>query len=237
MDHRQSFANTKWAVIDVETSGADPSYDQVIDLGFILFEGTKLVQKYSSLVQYPGDLSSFIQKLTGITPKMLSKAPTWREVEGELQELYGVKLIAHNADFEQGFLKRSFDKIDDGSAREEYCDTLLFLGLLFPEYSSLKLEHFIQDWKIAETETHRGYEDSLDLLKVVLIATKLTRIDKALYQFMKMQMLEKKILNDEFWLMKFLTLSDDELYEIASQVDFDLDANVAIAREQIWEKR
>ncbi len=237
MDHRQSFANTKWAVIDVETSGADPSYDQVIDLGFILFEGTKLVQKYSSLVQYPGDLSSFIQKLTGITPKMLSKAPTWREVEGELQELYGVKLIAHNADFEQGFLKRSFDKIDDGSAREEYCDTLLFLGLLFPEYSSLKLEHFIQDWKIAETETHRGYEDSLDLLKMVLIATKLTRIDKALYQFMKMQMLEKKILNDEFWLMKFLTLSDDELYEIASQVDFDLDAHVAIARDQIWEKR
>jgi ATP-dependent DNA helicase DinG len=233
MDHRLS----RWAVIDVETSGADPSYDQVIDLGFLLFEGTKLVQKYSSLVQYPGELSSFIQKLTGITPKMLAHAPTWREVEKDLQELFGVKLIAHNADFEQGFLKRSFDKIDDGSPREEYCDTLLFLGLLFPEYSSLKLEHFIQDWKIAETETHRGFEDSLDLLKVVLIATKLTRIDKALYQFMKMQLLEKKILNDEFWLMQFLHLSDDELYEIANQVDFDLDAHVEIARVKIWEKR
>lgn len=233
MEHRLS----KWAVIDVETSGADPSYDQVIDLGFLLFEGTKLVQKYSSLVQYPGELSSFIQKLTGITDKMLAKAPTWREVEKDLQELYGVKLIAHNADFEEGFLKRSFDKIDDGTTREEYCDTLLFLGLLFPEYSSLKLEHFIQDWKIAETETHRGFEDSLDLLKVILIATKLTRKDKALYQFLKLQMLEKKILNEEFWLMQFLNLEESELDEISAQIDFDLDAHVEIAREKIWARR
>ncbi|MBY0415904.1 MAG: hypothetical protein K2Q18_17155 [Bdellovibrionales bacterium] len=237
MDNNQGLRLGKWAVIDVETSGADPSYDQVIDLGFILFEGTRLVQKYSSLVQYPGELSSFIQKLTGITPKMLSHAPTWREVEKELQELYGVKLIAHNAGFEEGFLKRSFDKIDDGSTREEYCDTLLFLGLLFPEYSSLKLEHFIQDWQIAETETHRGYEDSLDLLKVVLVASKLTRKDKALYQFMKLQLLEKKILADEFWLMQFLHLTDDELYEISAQVDFDLDHHTEVARIKIWGKR
>ncbi|QDK41164.1 hypothetical protein DOM21_06785 [Bacteriovorax stolpii] len=237
MENDTSHRLGKWAVIDVETSGADPSYDQVIDLGFLEFEGTKLVRKFSSLVQFPGELSSFIQKLTGITDKMLSKAPTWREVEKDLQELYGRKLIAHNADFEQGFLKRSFDKIDDGSTREEYCDTLLFLGLLFPEYSSLKLEHFIQDWKIAETETHRGFEDSLDLLKVVLIATKLTRLDKALYQFLKLQILEKKILADEFWLMQFLHLSDDELHEISRQIDFDLDAHTQIAKEKIWARR
>lgn len=233
MSHRLG----KWAVIDIETSGADPSYDQVIDVGFLLFEGVTLVQKFTSLAQYPGELSSFIQKLTGITPKMLSKAPTFREVEKEIQELFGVKLIAHNSDFEQGFLKRSFDKIDDGSSREEFCDTMLFLGILFPEYSSLKLEHFIQDWKIAETETHRGYEDSLDLLKVILVATKMTRLDKSFYQFIKLQLLEKKVLADEFWLMQFLHLSDDELYEISKQIDFDLDFHVETAKVKIWEKR
>jgi ATP-dependent DNA helicase DinG len=233
MSHRLG----KWAVIDIETSGADPSYDQVIDVGFLLFEGVTLVQKYTSLAQYPGELSSFIQKLTGITPKMLSKAPTYREVEKDIQELFGVKLIAHNSDFEQGFLKRSFDKIDDGSQREEFCDTMLFLGILFPEYSSLKLEHFIQDWKIAETETHRGYEDSLDLLKVILVATKMTRLDKSFYQFIKLQLLEKKVLADEFWLMQFLHLSDDELYEISKQIDFDLDFHVETAKVKIWEKR
>ncbi len=227
----------RWAVIDVETSGADFSYDQVIDLGFLEFEGTKLVKKYSSLVQCPNELSSFIQKLTGITPKMLTKAPTWREVEKELQELFGAKLIAHNSDFEEGFLKKSFDKIDDGSPREEYCDTLLFLGLLFPEFSSLKLEHFIQDWKIAETETHRGYEDSLDLLKVVLVASKLTKMDKAFTGLLHIQLMEKKILRDEFWLMNFLRLSEDELYEISAQIDFNLDLHAEHAKAQIWARR
>ena len=231
MSHRLG----KWAVIDVETSGADPSYDQVIDLGFLLFDGVKLIQKYSSLVQYPGTLSSFIQKLTGITPKMLSKAPAWKQVEGEMQELYGVKLIAHNADFESGFLKRSFDKIDDGNQREEFCDTLLFLGLLFPEYSSLKLEHFIQDWGIAETEMHRGFEDAQDLLKVVLVASVITRMDKGYYQFLKLQLLEKKM--DDFWLAKFLHLSDEELKLLAAEIDFDLDRSVKMAKEKIWPKR
>lgn len=233
MSHRLG----KWAVIDVETSGADPAYDQVIDVGFLLFEGTTLVTKYQSLVQFPGELSSFIQKLTGITPSMLNKAPTWREVEKEIQELYGAKLIAHNADFEQGFLKRSFDKIDDGTPREEYCDTLLLLGLLFPEYSSLKLEHFIQDWGIAETEKHRGYDDAVDLLKVVLIASRLTRLDVAYSQFIKMQLLEKKIIADEFYLAQFLNLSNEELQEIAFQIDFKLDEHVEIAKQKIWEKR
>lgn len=227
----------KWAVIDVETSGADPSYDQVIDVGFLLFDGIRLQKKYTSLVQFPGELSSFIQKLTGITPAMLKHAPHFREVEGEIQELYGAKLIAHNADFEAGFLKRSFDKIDDGTPREEYCDTLLFLGILFPEYSSLKLEHFIQDWGIAETEKHRGFEDAIDLLKVVLIATKLTRLDTAFYQFVKMQLLDKKILSEEFYLMQFLHLTNEELDEIAFQIDFKLEEHVQIAKQKIWEKR
>lgn len=225
----------RWAVIDVETSGADFSYDQVIDLGYLEFEGVKLVKKYSSLVQYPNELSSFIQKLTGITNKMLSHAPSWKSVEGDLQELYGAKLVAHNSDFEAGFLKKSFDKIDDGMEREEFCDTLLFLGLLFPEYASLKLEHFIQDWGIAETEMHRGFEDARDLLKVVLVASMLTRADKAYYQFIKLQLLEKKM--DQFWLANFLHLSDEDLKALATEIDFDLDHSLKLAKEKIWPQR
>ncbi len=225
----------RWAVIDVETSGADSNYDQVIDVGFLEFEGLKLVKKYSSLVQYPNELSLFIQKLTGITNKMLYSAPSWKTVEGQIQELYGAKLVAHNADFEAAFLKKSFDRIDDGLVREEFCDTLLFLGLLFPEYASLKLELFIQDWGIAETEKHRGYEDSKDLLKVVLVACVVTRLDKAYYQFLKLQLLEKKM--EDFWLANFLHLSDDELKNLALEIEFDLERSVKLACEKIWPLR
>lgn len=225
----------KWAVLDIETTGADPIYDQVIDLGFLEFEGTNLIRKYSSLVYFEGELSSFIQKLTGITSKMLHKAPSFKEVESVLQELYGCKLIAHNSEFEESFLKKSFDKINDGEEREEFVDTLYFLGLLFPEYSTLKLEHFIKEWKIRETEVHRGYEDSLDLLKVVLVATAVTRKDKSFYQYIKMQMLSRKI--EGFWLLEFLNLSDEELSEIAKSIDFNLDEKSEEVSKQIFKVR
>jgi len=225
----------KWAVLDIETTGADPVYDQVIDLGFLEFDGLKLVRKYSSLVYFEGELSSFIQKLTGITSKMLHKAPSFKEVEGVLQELYGYKLIAHNSEFEESFLKKSFDKINDGEVREEFVDTLYFLGLLFPEYSTLKLEHFIKEWNIRETEVHRGFEDSLDLLKVILVAVAVTRKDKAFYQFVKMQMLSRKI--EGFWLLEFLNLSDDELQELANSIDFNLDEKAKLVSEKLFKIR
>ena len=78
----------QWAVIDIETTGADPSSDQVIDVGFLQFEGIKLVREYRSLVRFEGQLSHFIQKLTGINSSMLKKAPRWEEVENEIQSLH-----------------------------------------------------------------------------------------------------------------------------------------------------
>ena len=56
-----------WAVLDIETTGINPATDEIIDLGFLQFEGTKLVRTYSSLVRPENQVSSFITKLTGIT--------------------------------------------------------------------------------------------------------------------------------------------------------------------------
>ncbi len=79
----------RWAVIDIETTGIDPNYDAIIDLGFLQFEGTKLIKSYSSLVRTDIKLSQFIQKLTGIKQKDVEKAPHWSKVEPELLELAG----------------------------------------------------------------------------------------------------------------------------------------------------
>ena len=42
----------KWAVIDIETSGLDSREDQIIDVGFLQFEGTRLVKKFTSLDEF-----------------------------------------------------------------------------------------------------------------------------------------------------------------------------------------
>lgn len=221
----------QWAVVDIETTGADSNYDEIIDVGYLEFEGTKLVKKYSSLVRSEIPLSHFIQKLTGITPKMVAKAPRPEEVIPEIQELYGKHLLAHNAEFEEAFLGKFFDEVDDGLQRESYEDSLYFLALLFPHFSSFKLENFIVDWGLAQKEMHRGYEDSVDLLKVILIATRVIHDDKA--RFNTLHSLFQKYELKDYWYYKFFSLDRVSLQEIADQIDFDLENHVKIAKEKL----
>ncbi|MBK22706.1 MAG: hypothetical protein CME70_01765 [Halobacteriovorax sp.] len=214
----------RWAAIDIETTGINPVNDSIIDVGFLEFEGTKLVRKFDSLVRHEGHLSYFIQKLTSIKPKQLKKAPRWEDVEQEIQELYGCSLIAHNAGFEESFLEPSFDELEvdagEDEGRETYEDSMLYLALLFPERSNLKLEGFITEWGLADKEEHRGFQDSLDLLKVLLLATFIIKSDSnksVLYTN-----LFKKYAQEDWWYAKFFMQDREDLFNIAEAIDFDL---------------
>lgn len=210
-----------WAVIDIETTGISPANDEIIDVGFLQFEGTKLVRTYSSLVRSQNQVSSFITKLTGITNEQLKSAPSWDQVETEVMTLEGHALLAHNANFEKGFLERYFDKLPQTTGvRESYQDSLFYLALLFPESSTLNLEHFINLLGIAEKEEHRGLSDSRDLLKTLLLATYLTHKDREFRMKLSEVMLE---LPDEFWYKRFFGLSQEELFEVATAMDYPLE--------------
>lgn len=208
-----------WAVIDIETTGIHPATDEIIDMGFLQFEGTKLVRSYSSLVRPENQVSSFITKLTGITNEQLKKAPLWMTVENELLTLESHSLIAHNANFEESFLKRYFDKIPQPNGRESYHDSLFYLALLFPESSTLNLEYFINLLGIAEKEEHRGLADSRDLLKTILLATYLTHQDLEFRMKLSEVFME---FPSEFFFKKFFTLSSEELIEIGESIDYPL---------------
>jgi ATP-dependent DNA helicase DinG len=209
-----------WSVIDIETSGINPATDEIIDLGFYQFEGTQLLRNYSSLVRTENSISPYISKLTGITQSMLQKAPLWSQVENELLSLEGHALIAHNASFEESFLKRYFDRLPAHDKRESYQDSLYYLALLFPEASSLNLEYFINHLGIAEKEEHRGLADARDLLKVLLLATYLTHQDREFR--MKLREVFSQF-PEEFWFRRFFELSIEELQDISQQIDFNLE--------------
>lgn len=220
-----------WGVIDIETTGADAGVDEIIDIGYLQFEGTKLVRKYQSLVRPSFEISNFIQKLTGITNKVLKKAPLWSDVEGELLELDGHKLLAHNADFEAGFLDRYFDKLHDKQGHT-WEDSLYFLSILFPHLSSLKLENFILGMGLAEKEEHRGLSDSIDLLKVIILSVLVVNEDKEKRSFLTI-LFNKFNLNNYFY-FKFFNLYTDEIQEICDAIDFNPWPLVSRAKDWLY---
>ncbi len=210
----------QWAVIDIETTGVNAAADEIIDLGFLQFEGTKLVRSYTSLVRCENPVSSFISKLTGITNDLLRKAPMWAQVEPDLLSLESHSLLAHNANFEESFLKRHFDKVSAPDGRETYQDSLFYLALLFPESATLNLEYFINLLGIAEREEHRGLADSRDLLKTLLVATFATHHDREFRMKLTEVFME---FPEYFWYKNFFALSKEELIEIGWQIEFSLE--------------
>ena len=212
-----------WSVIDIETTGISPGTDEIIALGFYQFEGTKLIRSFSSLVRCENPVSSFITKLTGLTNEQLKRAPLWSQVENDLLTLEGHALLAHNASFEESFLKRYFDRLPHNGDRETYQDSMFYLALLFPEASALNLEYFINYLGIADKEEHRGLADSRDLLKTLLVSTYLTHQDREL----RMKLSEVfQTLPEEFWYRNFFALSASDLIEISDQIDFNLTETV-----------
>lgn len=217
----------QWAAIDIETTGADRSYDQVIDVGFLRFEGTRLMERYSSLVRFEGELSQFIQKLTGLKSEQLKKAPRQREVELELEGLAGYRLLAHNADFEAGFLNSWFV---DAKDRPSFEDSLPWLGLAFPRLSKLNLESFIRGLGLREEEVHRGLEDSLDLVGVMVIAQAhlLRRPEQLTYL---RQLVAKHRLSDLWWPSRFFFQEEDDLKQLAEGIELDYEAHLDLAEK------
>ncbi|EQC46100.1 helicase C-terminal domain-containing protein [Bacteriovorax sp. Seq25_V] len=221
----------RWAVLDIETTGADAGVDEIIDVGFLQYEGTKLISRYESLVRPSFEISHFIQKLTGITNKMLTGAPLWDDVMGDVLELDGHSLLAHNADFESSFLDHHFDNLIDQEGHR-WEDSMYFLSILFPHLSSLKLEHFILGMGLAEKELHRGLQDSIDLLKVILVTTLVVKEDKEKHAFMSV-LFNKYQLQDYFY-YKFFNLYTDEIQEISDSINFDPWAHIDTAREWLY---
>ena len=213
-----------WAVIDIETTGIDPAHDEIIDIGFLYFEGLELKKKFSSLIRPEYPISYFIQKLTGITNELLKKAPPLKKIEDDLECLKGAKLFAHNASFEEGFLAPVLDRIP--GEIEDYEDSLLLLPLIFPKSERYSLEHFINLFGLRESEVHRGYEDALDMLKVVLLSA------HVLSEFPDEEMFLKDFLNthglNDFWPAQFLHLSSEQREQLAQQIDLNLDRHAQV---------
>ena len=208
--------------LDVETSGLNPGTDQIIELGFLHFEGLKLVERYQSLVQIPYELAPALTKLTGITPKMLASAPSWDKVLTSLQEISGATILAHNADFERSFIGPWLEKVDKprwGSEPSEFVDSLFLFPLLDPSLNQLSLEYILRKYQIKQKEDHRALSDSEDLIKALIVAHSNFSSHPSLRRFVSEWLTMRGL--DQTWYARFLTLEKNEVLEIAEQMQFD----------------
>ncbi|MBH5317053.1 3'-5' exonuclease [Paenibacillus sp. GSMTC-2017] len=121
----QSLKNKSFTIFDFETSGLDPKKDRVIEMAAIRVVNGEVASEFSTLVKFDGKLAPKITELTGITDEMTTFGMDEDTAFRILNRMLGDHiLVAHNAQFDLGFLHHSLMRIAGRSFNNDFIDTL-----------------------------------------------------------------------------------------------------------------
>jgi len=127
--------------LDVETTGLSPQRgDRVIEIGAVVVEHGTIVEEFQTLIQINKRIPLQAQFIHGITNEMLIGMPEPEEVFPRFKEFVRDRvLIAHNAQFDIGFLRAEYERLGIGCPMTYHC-TMELSRAIFPRLKNHKLE-------------------------------------------------------------------------------------------------
>jgi len=160
------YAEQKYCVIDIETNGSKPETAQVIEVGAVMVQNGEIIDRFESFVEC-AYLPEYISKITGIIPEDLIGAPSRLEVLTKLRTfLDDAIFVAHNADFDHGFLTHSFDRFGLGSiGNQKLCSIELARRTI--ESERYGLAYLSDSLDLGNHIQHRAFSDALVTSKLL----------------------------------------------------------------------
>lgn len=154
------------AIVDLETTGlATSRAAEIIEIGLILLDPDEsTVGVANTLVRPRHGVPPAASRLTGLVDQDLRTKPTLSMIRDEVRALLGGRLlVAHQVEFERGFLERD---IDAGFGAVAYLDTQEILALTHPDAPDLRLETFTR-LLLGREERHRALDAAIDAAAVL----------------------------------------------------------------------
>lgn len=155
-----------YIVLDLETTGYNPHFDEIIEVACIRYSGSEKIDSFHSYVQptpYGDDsihyVDDFITKLTGITDDMLVTAPKFKDIANELYDYLGDSVIVgHNVNFDINFLYDNFLKCLGCEFKNDYLDTMRLSRIALPDLPHHRLKDLKEYFSIDGVQ-HRALND------------------------------------------------------------------------------
>jgi DNA polymerase-3 subunit epsilon len=165
------------ALVDVETTGRDPSTDRVVEIGVAVARGGAIVDRRNWLVNPGCPIPKEASDVHKITDEDVKDAPAFEAVAREVVEaLAGCIPAAYNAAFDRAFLRSELDRASaaGGSAipslhRDvEWLDPLVWAREIQSEERSRALADVAARLGIPVENAHRAGDDAESALRVLL---------------------------------------------------------------------
>jgi DNA polymerase-3 subunit epsilon len=163
-----------YVVFDVETTGpAAGKGGAITEFGALKLVGGVVVDEFSTLVNPGRKIDPFVVRLTGITDRMVAKAPPISEVMPRFEEFVeGSVLVGHNVHFDCSFVTASRGGVP---LPNPVLDTLKLARCLVPGLKRYKLSALVSNFDVREMPNHRALSDAAATTGVFLKLLRLLR--------------------------------------------------------------
>ncbi len=149
-----------YAVVDIETTGNGPKGQKITEISALIFDGKKIVNEFTSLVNPEQNIPAFITNLTGITNAMVRNAPKFYEVAKKIEEITKDTIfVAHNVNFDYNIIHAEFKSLGFDFKRKKLC-TVRLTRKIIPGLPSYSLGNICSAENIPINGRHRAKGDA-----------------------------------------------------------------------------
>ena len=156
-------------VFDLETTGLSSRNCKIIEIGAVKIKDGKIIDEFDIFVDPECEISEEITKLTSITNDMVKGAPKEKEAVEMFLEFAGDRLlIAHNANFDVGFIRVASER-QGIPFTNAYLDTVGVSKYVNPELKQHKLNIIAEHYKLGDFHHHRASDDAKMLAEIFFV--------------------------------------------------------------------
>ena len=149
----------RYAITDIETTGNNYKGQKITEISIFLYDGHKVIDEFTSLVNPEQHIPPFITNLTGINDAMVRRAPKFYEIAKQVHTITEQAVfVAHNVNFDYNIIKSEFQSLGFDFNRKKLC-TVRLSRKIIPGYPSYSLGNLCASLNIPLYDRHRAKGD------------------------------------------------------------------------------
>ncbi|WP_024599788.1 exonuclease domain-containing protein [Pseudoalteromonas sp. TAE56] len=161
--------NRIYSIVDIETTGGLKGGNRITEIGLVKVQYGKVIDTWTSLVNPERHIPGFITSLTGISDSMVYNAPVFVDiVKPLLDKLAGSIFVAHNVNFDYGFIKKECEMAGHFFKMPKMC-TVVESRKAFKGLKSYSLGNLSSHFNLNLTSHHRALADATATAELLLL--------------------------------------------------------------------
>ncbi|MEI8669634.1 exonuclease domain-containing protein [Pseudoalteromonas sp. B131b] len=161
--------NRVYSIVDIETTGGLKGGNRITEIGLVKVQYGKVIDTWTSLVNPERHIPGFITSLTGISDSMVYNAPVFADiVKPLLDKLAGSIFVAHNVNFDYGFIKKECEVAGHFFKMPKMC-TVVESRKAFKGLKSYSLGNLSSHFNLNLTSHHRALADATATAELLLL--------------------------------------------------------------------